>query len=519
MPKAQLAPPATPRPRERTDRRAFSCPIPLLAALLLFTSGKSWSAPAGTEFGRIGEFLIATASPDCVELLGYDVSPRGDAVLYFGRLRDDANRVGIWLNARRIVPACDSVQEYGFTAAGKPYVCYSLDGRQYAFFDGAISREFDAIVLDSLTGSRFVLSPSGDRIAFAARDGVWMTAVQGLKPGARYTTVARLVFGPGRDFYYLARKGNAWLLVGNGKESKPHDLISDLALLPKSGKPLLTARDREQELLIVDGHESRRWEQITEVTFTPRDSVPAYVASDSGCWFVVEDTTIRVREPGVLLHSLRYKSDTREPVYVLLDAGLRSTLKTDGRPASAAFDNIEHVTVSPDGRSVLYQTFDSSGTRVWVNRRLLGVPTGIAGPVIFSPAPGRYAFVTRSDSGVRVVTDSGTSRLHDVVDELRFSPDGRSLAYVARNAGKSFVIENDREGPGYDAVGYLQFAPTTGWLAYLAVSGSKTSEIVAGVSGDSWDDIGPARFSPDGARIAYPARQGSSFLWVCTQVP
>jgi hypothetical protein len=493
--------------------------MPLLAALLLVVSGVGWSAPAGTEFDRIGEFPIATVSPDCAELLGYDVSPSGDRVLYFGRLRDNADHVGVWLNARQIVRACDSVQEYGFTAAGKPYVCYCLDSRQYAFFDGAVSKGFDAIILDSLTGSRFVLSPSGDRIAFAARDGVWMTAVQGLKPGARYTTVARLVFGAGRDFYYLARKGNAWLLVGNGKESTPHDLISDLALLPKSGKPLLTARDQEREMLVVGGRESRRWEQITEVTFTPRDSVPAYVASDSGCWFVVEDTTIRVREPGVLLHSLRYKSDTREPVYVLLDAGLRSTLKTDGRPSSATFDNIEHVRASPDGRHVLYQSFDSSGTRVWVNRTSLGVPNGIAGSVIFGPAHGQYAFVTRSDSGVRVVTDSGTTRLYDEVRELQFSPDGRSLAYAARNAGKSYVVEGNREGPSYDAVGYLKFAPVTGKLAYLAVSGNQTREIVAGVSGDSWDDVGPASFSPDGTRIAYPARQGSSFLWVCAQVP
>jgi WD40 repeat protein len=367
--------------------------------------------------------------------------------------------------------------------------------------------------------SRLVLSPDGNRIAFAARDRIWTVAVIDLKAGSPYTTVRNLIFGPGGNYYYLAQKGNAWLLVADGKEGKPYDGISELALLPKTARPLFIATDKERNLLVVDDRESRRWRQVTEVTFTPGDSLAAYVAEDSNRWYVVEDTVIRIREPGILLHSLSYKSGTREPVYVAIDAAFSSVLKVDGLSFSESHANIERVSVAPDGRYVVFQTTDSAGREVWVNHAPVGIPTGIVGSVVFSPDSRRYAFVTQSDSGMRVISDSGASRLYDDVSELQFSPDGLSLAWIARRAGASFAVESDQEGPHYDAVGYLKFAPTTGRLAHLAVQGNEAREVVAGQPGKAWDDVGPALFSPDGTRIAYPTRQGNSFYLVCTSVP
>ena len=469
-------------------------------------------------FDRVGESPIATVSRDCIELQGYDVAPGADRVLYYGRLRGDPAHFRVWLNDKPLVRACDSVQECGFTSSGKPYVCYSANGWQYVGFDGALSKGFTAILRDSLQDTRLVLSPDGNRIGFAARDGIWTVAVIDLKSGPRYTMVKNLIFGPGNSCCYLAQKGNAWLLNTNGREGKPYDGISELSLLPRTARPLFIATDKERNLLVADGRASRSWQQITEVTFTPGDSLPAYVAGDSNQWYVVEDTTIRIREQGILLHSLHYKSGTREPVYVVIDAGFSSVLKVDGRPFSREHQNIDHVTVSPDGRFTISQSSDSAGKQVWVNREPVGGPGAMVGSAIFSPDGQHYAFAALRDSSVSVTSDSTTSPAYDDVSELRFSPDSRGLAYVARKHGRNLVVLNGHEGPGFDAVGYLQFSPGTGKPAYLAVNGNETREIVVGQSGKAWDDIGPARFSPDGTRIAYPARQGNSFYLVCQTV-
>jgi Tol biopolymer transport system component len=470
-------------------------------------------------FDRLGELLITAVSPDCEELQGYDVAPAADRVLYYGRLRGDTAHFRVWLNDKPLVRACDSVHEYGFTPSGRPYVCYSADGLEYVDFDGALSKGLSAILRDSLQDTRLVLSPDGNRIAFAARDGIWTVAVIDLKPGPQYTMVRNIIFGPGGNYYYLAQKGNAWLLVADGKEGKPYDGISELALLPRTARPLFIATDKEQNLLVADGRASRPWREITEVTFTPGDSLPAYVACDSNRWYVIEDTVIRIREQGIILHSLHYKSDTREPVYVVVDAGFNSLLKVDGHPFMRERRNIGHLAVSPDGRFIICQSSDSTGNQVWVNREPVGAPGALAGDPIFSPDDRHYAFAVVHDSLVSVTTDSAASPAYDDVSELQFSPDSRNLAFVARNHGRSFVVLDGREGPGYDAVGYLQFLPGTGKSAYLAVNGNETREVVSGQPGKVWDDVGPARFSPDGTRIAYPARQGNNFYLVCTPVP
>lgn len=487
-----------------------------LVLLTFLTAGPQRSDPA---FDRFGESLIATVSPDCIELKGYDVAPGADRVLYFGRIRSDTGHFRVWLNDKPLVRVCDSVQEWGFTPSGRPYVCYSANGLQYVVFDGTLSKGFRAIVRDSLQDTRLVLSPDGNRIAFAARDGIWTVAVIDLKPGPQYTMVRNIIFGPGGGYYYLAQKGNAWLLVADGKEGKPYDGISELALMPRTVRPLFIATDKGQSLLVVDGRASRPWQEIAEVTFTPGDSLPAYMAGDSNQWHVVEDTTIRITEQGILLHSLHYKFGTREPVYVVIDRAFVSRLKIDSRPMSDPHQNVDHLAVSPDGRFIIYQSSDSAGKQAWVNRQPTSSPGAMAGNAVFSPDGRHYAFAVAHDSVVSVTTDSAVSPAYDDVSELQFSPDSKSLAFVARNHGRSFVVLDGREGPGFDAVGYLQFSPETGKPAYLAVSGNETREIVAGRSGKVWDDVGPARFSPDGTRIAYPARQGNSFYLVCIPVP
>jgi len=385
-------------------------------------------------------------------------------------------------------------------------------------FDRALSRGFDEILLDSSAGTRFLLAPSGDRIACLARDGVWMMAVLNTKPGSQYTTVSDPLFGPRREFYHLAQKGNAWLLVFNGKEGKPYESITDLALMPRTAEPLFLAIEKDRSFLVCGGREGRRWPQIIEVTFTPQDSVPAYVACDSTQWYIIEDTIVRIAEPGILLHSLRYRFDTREPLYVMIDAGFRSVLKTDSRPLSDAHLNVEHISIAPDGRHVVFQTADSNVRQVWLDRTELKVATAISGPVVFSPDSRRFAFVTASDSGERVVSDRGASRLFDRVSELQFSPDSGQLVFAAWLAGAGLVVREDSECRRYDAVGYLKFSPVTSRLAYLAVKDNSTQEVVNDIPGASYDDIGPVQFSLNGTRVAYPARKGRDFVWVCEPV-
>jgi hypothetical protein len=489
-------------------------------------------------FDQLGETTLATVSPDCTKITDYDISPLANSVLYYGTLKDGVT--GVWLPKARnseqsalrtpnssphsVRPwvLCDEVYEYGFTRSGKAWLVYRVKDLQYVAFDAIRSSGFTEIINDTLIGSRIVTSEDGNHIAFRVRDGVWQRAVRDLKLGPEFTNVTELTFdSSGRNLYYLAQQGNGWLLVTNGKPGKPYESASNLILAPRTGQPTYLARDRGRLMLVVGAHEGRLWTQISEIAFTPGDSLPAYIASDGGTWKIVEDTTVRLSLPVALLHSLQYRTDTREPVFVAIDAALSAQLMVGTHPASDLHSSVDHVSVSPDGKRITYLAQDSSGARLFVNRTAVPFSGKLLSSVRFSPDSRHYAYVVADDAteGLRVFLDDRGSPAYTEVRDLQFESATSHLAYTARGANACFVVVDTMPGPEYDGIGYVEFVPGTAKIAYLAVKGDSACQVIAGHSDKFYEDVGSRQFSPDRKRVAYGAKQGNTFYWVCSEVP
>jgi hypothetical protein len=497
------------------DMSASAQRLICLCCLLAF-AGLAFAGP----FDRLGERALMTATSECREVEGYDVSPDGGHVLYYGPPRKGDAHLGVWLDARLLLQ-CDSAIEYGFTQASKPYFIYLAGGRSYVYFDRAASKGYAEVIYDSTSEDRIVLSPDGNHLAVRVRDGVWVRVLRDLVPGQPYTTVTDLLFSlDGRNLFYLAQQGNGWLLVTDEKPGKAYEGATGLALAPRTRRPLYIATAQGRQMLVRGNREDRPRGKITELTFTAEDSLPCYLASDSFGWRVIVDTQSVASLQALFLHSLNYRPGIQEPLYVMVDYGFRSQLMSGSLPASAACGHIDHVAVSPDGKSFAYVALDSATRSIFVNDTALPIPGELMSALMVSPDSRHWAWVVATRdaegryTGTSVYRDRTVFGAYAEVAELQFNPHTSELVGVARNTGRYFVAIDGNPGTEYDGVGHLTFGPD-GRLGYLAVKGDQACYVVAGHEGKWYEDVGGLQFSPNGKRIAYAAKQGNTFYWVC----
>jgi hypothetical protein len=490
----------------------------LLSGLLLFTL-----LHAG-PFDRIGEFPLVTTSDECESLAGYDVSPAGDEALYFGRLKGENRSIGVWLNTR-FAFSCDSVLDYGYTRAAKPYVLFANRGLCQVYFNGEASPRNQDIVYDPATSALLTFSPDGNHLAFLTRDGQGLHAVRDMVPEDQFASINSLTWTPnGQDLYYLATRDRRWFLVLDGRTGQACDSASNLVIAPRTSQPLYIDDSSNGQMLVNGGREGRCWNRIEELTFTPGDSAPAYIAQDRANWHVVEDTIVRYTQQAVLLQNLQYRSGARTPVYIVVDSSFRFKLYDAGHPLSEEQDFIEGVTISPDGSQVAWFAGDSAHRRMFINRDQVRLPGQPVSPVIFSPDSKHWALTvslpgdSTRPAAYAVVMDSTKGRTCSGIDALRFLPRTSDLFYMARTDSGCFPMQNGQEGSHYDGVGAPVLTPSGDVVAYLATRGEKACQVIGGLEGKFYDDVGPIHFSPDGSRAGYGARQDKVFLWVVSAV-
>jgi WD40 repeat protein len=491
----------------------------LLPTLLLFTLLRA--AP----FDRIGEFPLVTTSGECESLAGYDVSPLGNEALYFGRLKGENRSIGVWLNAR-FAFSCDSVLDYGYTRAAKPYVLFVNRGLCQVYFHGEASPRNQEIVYDPATSALLNFSPDGNHLAFLVRDEQSLRAARDMNPEGQFASINSLSWTPnGQDLYYLAARDSSWFLVSDGRTGRACDSASNLVIAPRTSQPIFIDYERNGQMLVNGGHEGRRWDRIAELTFTPGDSTPAYIAHDSRGWHIVEDTIVRFTQKAVLLQNLHYRSGARTPVYVAVDSTFRFRLYDAGHPLSEDQALIEGVTVSPDGSRIAWFAVDSTHRRLYINRDEIRLPGRPVSPVVFSPDSRHWALTvalpgdSTQPAAYAVVLDTTKGRTYGGIDAMQFLPRTSDLFYMARTDSGCFPVQNGQEGSRYDGVGTPVLTPSGDVIAYLATRGEKACQVINGLEGKFYDDVGPIHFSPDGSRAGYGARQGKVFLWVVSAVP
>ncbi|MHC4660059.1 MAG: hypothetical protein ACYS8W_00090 [Planctomycetota bacterium] len=273
-------------------------------------------------------------------------------------------------------------------------VCLSMsgDGEKCGYYVNA----FDSFaVVDGKKGKKyryslhkktFVLNQTGDRYAFAVREGNSYLLVTEAGETKKYKEIERPVFSPdGKRLAYLAYDGENSILVVDGEEvykAKSRRLsLSKFLFSPDSKHWAVVVKKKEEQPLrvIVDGKEHEGHSVILDMVFSHDGKRFAYKASDKeileGAEFIVldgkkEESHKSVLDPIFSPDGKRfaYLADDNEQFGQMKKGGLIYPV-VDGkkwksfgfiahvaaRPTSYKITNTS-MTFSPDGRHLAYYT-------------------------------------------------------------------------------------------------------------------------------------------------------------------
>lgn len=296
--------------------------------------------------------------------------------------------------------------------------------------------------------------------------------------------------------------------------------------------------------VLLNGHLSRAYDMILAVVFSPDSMKLAYIATegDSAFVFVNQDQhpSFFAIDPRT---GLVFSSDSKHLAYVAGTRNRKMQIVYNGTPGPV-FDEIRHVTFSPDGTRLVYAARQAgkwhliekdqkgpeynmihrvnfspdSGSLVYIaqtkegfvavhNGKQSPVVDVIVGDPIFSNDGKRmaysYAEKTRDGFAMRLWVDGEPGRPYDNIGAYLFSPDGKQFAYTAHKGGKQFVVHGDTEHDAYDAVGIPLFAPGGRYLVYKAQNGLELHLVKNRTKSRPFDNVTTPTFTPSGDRMAY----------------
>lgn len=308
----------------------------------------------------------------------------------------------------------------------------------------------------------------------------------GTADGPRYDGIgvdALALSRDGRHLAYPARRGDAWLVVHDGRELGPWNGVGELAFSPDGGRLAFSVEREGGWYVVVDGRPGPRFEAIFahSLTWGSDGMALAYAASLAGHAHAVLNQV-----PGPLLDGVgRLAFAGSHSVYVGR-IGTLSFLVLDGTAQPPA-EWIGEIAFSPDGTHVAYLAGAGDEERIVIDGHasesdgqghlsLLhvddrGAPTFVVssrgrarlvrhaeiGPayasipeLVVTPA-GRWAYLAREGESMRAILEGVPSPPYEWAGNLVASPDGKRLAYLARRQGRTMVVFEDREMPA-DAV-------------------------------------------------------------------
>jgi Tol biopolymer transport system component len=190
-------------------------------------------------------------------------------------------------------PSCDGVNKPVFSPDGASLAYSATRGdKRLVVVDGREGPAYDMTsVIDPI-----VFFPKGDRVMYPAnRDGRWFV-VAGNEEGPHFTVVlpGSLTLNPdGRGFAYIAFDAGRAHVVVDGLPGHGYESIAEGGpVYSADGKHLIFAARKGKAWVIVrDGRESAEfdYDQIGQggPVFSPDASHTAYAASKDGRWFVV----------------------------------------------------------------------------------------------------------------------------------------------------------------------------------------------------------------------------------------
>ncbi len=365
----------------------------------------------------------------------------------------------------------EKIGSYGMVVNDR--VVFSPDGRRYGFLradvkdgearnwyamiDGRRSERYDNMAAHP-EAPPIVFSPDGEHaIYFAGRGGRNFAVLDGERGPEFDGTAGFPLFTPdGTEVLYLGVRDDQWYAVVNSELHGPFDFIRDPAVSATGEFAYAVERDGRES--IVRDHEAVDTHVVARApVFSPDGSRLAYAVQDSShgdsyivCDGVARPAAINSRVPAFTADGVLYWDACVD------STGLNLAVMIEGREALRIGGLLDfvHVTFAPGGeRFACAWRADIDTMRVVVD----GVEYSdqpFAGPVVFSPDGGRFAFRTVGDDGAGLNVDGEYGPpLGVFVSDPVFSPDGRSVACVAAGSrGDEALVVDGIKGESYERI-------------------------------------------------------------------
>lgn len=373
-------------------------------------------------------------------------------------------------------------------------------------------------VIDELIGGGPMLPPSPNKAPNVYRSQHTWKGIAG-------TPSAVLFSVDGRHFAYMARQGNDYIVIHDGKEIGRGPRLSlgtnynPIAMSPL-GKyvtwgDMKTESSRGKWRLFVNGKPGpEAGHQDFPIVFSPDESRYAYNAA------TVEDykKSVLVVDGKVASYtgySPQFTADGKR----LITLAPGNTVLVDGKPFGGSGISVEKVVTGPVGSryAVIMRkrvvNYEGVGTLYLDGKEVPG--TDGAMDISFSPDGKHWALRCRNPEAKSffvVIDGKKGNEYQTVADKMYWTPDSSKVIYAISSGGRNFVVVNTEEFPVQSIhVAGPPMAKKGGRYGFSSGDGSNRnfSVIVDGkqvLPPNIWPDASSFAFSDDGSRYAYVAR-------------
>ena len=375
----------------------------------------------------------------------------------------------------------------------------------------------------------------------------------------------------GSGVAYIARIGNSYHVVYNGKVGLPTDGIDIISISADGKRIAYSAQIDGRWGMFIDGQKGVDSDEVGDPVFSPDGKHIAYWGKLADKWFMCVDGVKVERERSFVgdpvfnadssrIMYMEQVDDTGAARFVIRDLALKelysmpghiwnfilspdksriaAVLGVDGKMRVAEFDvtkpsdvmegplfdGITDVVFSRNSSGVAYIANLDGKRFVVLNGKQEELPKGeLASSILVRPdnkavgmlmadSDGAYlhqAFAGGSESGVR----------YGEAGFLAYSDSSGIYSYAARKGDGWFIISNGKEGESFDRVVTPVFSPDGTKLVYRVRHEGKRFVVVADADGDiikrhpEYEMVFAPVFTSDGKRVAYGVKEGRDLVW------
>lgn len=381
----------------------------------------------------------------------------------------------------------------------------------------------------------------------------------------------------GNGVAYIAKIGERFCVVHNGKVGKPYDLIESFTLIlsPDGQRVAYGAKSGDRHYVVVDGAEKGPFADRGRIAFSPDSKHVAYDAMIGNKWYMYVDN---IKNDGALQYFDRsvFSSDSSKVTYLevtdvsgvyrLITSDLKfkqNMILTIADPAyvvnaekttvaaveknqtkwnvisfdydqpdkiktGEAYDDIKQLSFSETGKSLAYIGVKDGKSYLVLDGKRELLPEGeYPWPFVIRPDnKGVGIFIVHMKGRMTsaylhhaFTPDGKQNKTYKEGAHLTYSKDNKHYAYVAIQNEQFTIVVDGKEGPFFERAIKPHFSPDGKYLVYRARQDNKRFVVVADLNGKivkqlpSYERVFDTTFTPDGASVAYGVKDGNQIMW------